>query len=64
MQIAFSSITLALRAYLEDMRNGRRWHTHHAVIDKKVGSPPNDPESYVLWDHHRLPIASEAHSRM
>lgn len=63
-QIAFSSVTLALREYVADVRSGRRWHMHHAVIDKKPGSPPNDPESYVLRDHHRLPIGTTAHSRL
>ena len=62
-QIAFSSISLALRAYIADMRNGRHWHSHHAVIDKRAGSPPNDPNSYVLRDHHELLINSNPHSR-
>jgi hypothetical protein len=63
-QIAFSSISLALRAYISDMQNGRQWHSHHAVIDKRAGSPPNDPDSYILRDHHELPINSNAHSRI
>ena len=32
LQIAFSSISLALRAYIADMGIGRLWHSHHAVI--------------------------------
>lgn len=63
LQIAFSSISLALRAYIADMRNGRQWHSHHAVIDKRAGSPPNDPNSYVLRDHHELLINGNPHSR-
>lgn len=55
-EIAFSSITLALKAFFQDLAGGT-WHHHHAVIDKKAGSPPNDPNSYLLKDHIQLPLA-------
>ncbi len=37
-QIAFTSIAVALRHYLADLRAGR-FHIHHGVI-AKVGAPP------------------------
>lgn len=53
-EIAFSSISIALRYYVDDMQKGR-FHVHHGVIDKIPGSQPNDPKSFVLRDHFSLP---------
>lgn len=50
MQIAFSSVSLALQYYVEDMKTGQH-RLHHGVIEKKEGSLPNDPSSYTLRDH-------------
>lgn len=55
-EIAFSSISLALKAFFQDLEGGT-WHHHHAVIDKKRGSAPNDPGSFLLRDHLKLPLA-------
>lgn len=56
VQVAFSSISLALRFYVEDMRAGRR-RLHHGVIEKAEGSLPNDPASYRLRDHMAMDIS-------
>jgi hypothetical protein len=45
-----------MQAFFQDLAGGT-WHHHHAVIDKKAGSPPNDPNSYLLKDHIQLPLA-------
>jgi len=55
-QIAFSSVSLTLRYYLEDLRTGR-FHVHHGVIDKRPGSGPNDPASFEVKQHMALPLA-------
>mmetsp|Transcript_904 Transcript_904/g.2773 ORF Transcript_904/g.2773 Transcript_904/m.2773 type:complete len:292 (-) Transcript_904:501-1376(-) len=55
-EIAFSSISLALRAFFEDLESGK-WHHHHAVIDKRPGSSPNDPGTFQLRDHITLTLA-------
>ena len=53
MQIAFSSISIALKYYLEEMKTGL-FNCHHGVIEKKEGSAPNDPNSYRLRDYIKL----------
>ncbi|WIA09455.1 hypothetical protein OEZ86_012036 [Tetradesmus obliquus] len=54
-QIAFSSISITLRHYLQDMASGQ-WHLHHGVIDKVPGAAPNDPASFQLKDHFSMPV--------
>lgn len=54
-EIAFSSISIVLQQYIDDLSAGKTFHLHHAVIDKQPGSRPNDPTSFVLRDHFALP---------
>jgi ADP-ribose/FAD diphosphatase len=55
-QIAFSSVSITLQHYLQDMASGQ-WHLHHGVIDKVPGAAPNDPASFQLRDHFSVPVA-------
>eukprot|EP00884_Botryococcus_braunii_P011226 jgi/Botrbrau1/20103/Bobra.0173s0007.1 len=52
-QIAFSSVSIALRYYLDDMASGR-FHVHHGVIEKQPGSLPNDPSTFKLRNHFAI----------
>eukprot|EP01024_Parvocaulis_polyphysoides_P055391 TRINITY_DN5664_c0_g1_i2.p1 TRINITY_DN5664_c0_g1~~TRINITY_DN5664_c0_g1_i2.p1 ORF type:complete len:229 (-),score=15.31 TRINITY_DN5664_c0_g1_i2:23-607(-) len=54
-QLAFSSISVALRLYREDVSN-QQMKFHHGVIKKSLGSSPNDPSTFVFLDHIQLPI--------
>ena len=56
MQVAFSSISTALRLYASDLVEGR-FHIHHGVIEKKAGAPPNDPAAFQLKNHFAIPTA-------
>ncbi len=49
MQIAFSSVSLALGYYAEEMKT-KQYRLHHAVIEKAEGSSPNQLNSYFLRD--------------
>ncbi|KAK9806792.1 hypothetical protein WJX72_002881 [[Myrmecia] bisecta] len=62
-QIAFSSIAVALRHYVEDLQRGK-FHIHHGVIDKRPGSGPNDPNSFVLRNHISIPTELPTQSRL
>ena len=50
MQIAFSSISLALQYYVEDMKIGV-YRLHHGVVRKQPGSGPNEAGKFDLTDH-------------
>ena len=50
MQIAFSSISLALKYYAEDMQRGH-FRIHHGVVVKQPGSGPNEAGGFQLQDH-------------
>ena len=50
LQIAFSSISLALQYYLEDMKIGT-YRVHHGVVAKQLGSGPNEAGRFQLQDH-------------
>lgn len=50
------------QAFFEDLESGT-WHHHHAVIEKRPGSAPNDPSNYHLRDHIILTLA-EPSSRL
>ncbi|KAG2447835.1 hypothetical protein HYH02_007291 [Chlamydomonas schloesseri] len=54
-QLAFSSVSITLRLYLEDLRAGS-FRVHHGVIDKRPGSQPNDPGAFALRDHMALEL--------
>jgi len=56
-QIAFSAIAVVLQHYIEDVKGGF-YHVHHAVIDKKAGSSPSDPNGYEVQDHIKVPTAT------
>lgn len=49
-QIAFSSISLALQYYVEDMQQGQ-YRIHHGVVSKQPGSGPNEAGRFQLQDH-------------
>ncbi|KAG0619949.1 hypothetical protein M758_4G177500 [Ceratodon purpureus] len=48
--IAFSSITVALKMFIEDVNAGQI-RSHHGVIVKRPGASPSDPTGYVVRDH-------------
>ncbi|KAA6416757.1 MAG: nudix hydrolase chloroplastic-like [Trebouxia sp. A1-2] len=48
--IAFSSISLALQYYVEDMQLGQ-YRIHHGVVSKQPGSGPNEAGRFQLQDH-------------
>lgn len=52
--LAFSSISITLRNYCQDLQAGA-FHMHHGVIHKRPGSSPFDPSAYVLKDHFAVP---------
>ncbi|KAL4859456.1 Nudix hydrolase 23 [Chlorella vulgaris] len=52
-QLAFSSVSIALKSYLQDLSSGRTT-VHHGVIQKAPGSSPNDPGSFRLVDSFEL----------
>ncbi|KAK9839840.1 hypothetical protein WJX81_005356 [Elliptochloris bilobata] len=52
-QIAFTSIGVALRHFVADMRSGQ-YHIHHGVIAKVPGTQPNDPAGFQLVDHFAI----------
>uniref|UniRef100_A0A061S4N4 Nudix hydrolase n=1 Tax=Tetraselmis sp. GSL018 TaxID=582737 RepID=A0A061S4N4_9CHLO len=56
-ELAFSSVSIALRHYIEDLRDGR-FRVHHAEIEKLPGSAPNDPHSFRLRNHMQFRIES------
>ena len=56
-QVAFSSISIALRCYASDMRQGT-FHIHHGTVEKAKGSAPNDPSTFVLRDHFAIATQS------
>lgn len=49
-RIAFSSVSVALKLYVEDVRLGRM-KVHHGVIEKRAGASPSDPSGYAVRDH-------------
>lgn len=51
--IAFSSIAITLRMWVDDKARGN-WRVHHGVIDKVPGSSPNDPGTFKLRDHFAM----------
>lgn len=57
-ELAFSSISLALRLYVEDLEAGR-FRVHYGVIDKTPGAGPNQPGTFVLQQHMALAVARE-----
>lgn len=56
MQIAFSSISLALQYYVEDMHEGQ-YKVHHGVVAKQPGSGPNEAGQFQLQDHMAVQTA-------
>lgn len=48
--LAFSSIQVALRLYVEDVASGHL-RVHHGVIDKRPGASPSDPVGYEVRNH-------------
>lgn len=63
MQVAFSSVSMALRFYVADMEAGR-FHVHHGVIQKAKGSAPNDPGTFELRDHFAIATAVTSESKL
>ena len=53
LQIAFSSISLALQHYVEDMQQGH-YRVHHGVVSKQPGSGPNEAGRFELQDHFAI----------
>ncbi|PSC68287.1 Nudix hydrolase chloroplastic [Micractinium conductrix] len=53
-ELAFSSVSIALRSYVADLAAGT-FSVHHGVIVKRPGSGPNEPGSFLLEGHYALP---------
>ncbi|XP_002988185.2 nudix hydrolase 23, chloroplastic [Selaginella moellendorffii] len=49
-KIAFSTISVALKLYIQDYKAGR-FRVHSGVIDKRPGASPSDPQGFVLRDY-------------
>ena len=60
MQIAFSSIKVALQLYQEDLK-ADRLTMHYGVIKKRPGSHPADPTAFELQDHITTSPADHPH---
>lgn len=60
-EIAFSSVSIALRAYCDDLAAARSSY-HHGTIMKQAGSAPNDPLSFELVDHFSYTLSGAAHA--
>ena len=58
IKLAFSSVSISLRHYLDDAAAGGAWRVHHGVIQKMPGSAPNDPATFSLVDHIAMPLAA------
>jgi len=54
--LAFSSITITLQHFVEDMQAGS-FRLHHAEIEKIPGTAPNDPNSFRLINHMAFQVA-------
>ncbi|CAA7410667.1 unnamed protein product [Spirodela intermedia] len=48
--LAFSSIIVAMKLYIEDVRAGSV-RFHYGIINKRPGSSPSDPNGYTLDNH-------------
>lgn len=48
-ELAFSSVAMALRHYIDDTKEGK-YGFHHGVIHKQAGSGPNDAGTFKLVD--------------
>lgn len=57
-ELAFSSVSLALRLYVDDVAMGR-FRFHHGVITKSPGAGPNEPGTFTLQHHMALATTSE-----
>jgi hypothetical protein len=57
LQLAFSSVSLALTSYVEEKQSGN-FKFHHAKIVRHQNAGPNDPNSYSLEDHFSLRITT------
>ena len=57
-QLAFSSVAISLRHFVEDLEHGT-FHLHHGVIHKKPKAAPNDPSTFVVKDHITLATSLE-----
>lgn len=55
--IAFSSINLTLKQWVEDKRRGS-YTSMHGVIRKKPGASYRDPDAYKLTDVHHVEAGS------
>lgn len=48
-------VCLLIAYSLQDLEKGS-FRIHHGVIDKRAGSPGNDPSTYVLRDHLQFSV--------
>eukprot|EP00199_Chlamydomonas_sp_CCMP681_P005739 CAMPEP_0119104288 /NCGR_PEP_ID=MMETSP1180-20130426/2530_1 /TAXON_ID=3052 ORGANISM="Chlamydomonas cf sp, Strain CCMP681" /NCGR_SAMPLE_ID=MMETSP1180 /ASSEMBLY_ACC=CAM_ASM_000741 /LENGTH=250 /DNA_ID=CAMNT_0007088993 /DNA_START=270 /DNA_END=1022 /DNA_ORIENTATION=- len=59
--LAFSSISLSLKYYLEDKAAGQ-WRIHFGVIDKAPGAGPNDPATFKVSNLLQLQVSHAVQS--
>ncbi|KAL4430953.1 hypothetical protein ABPG75_006209 [Micractinium tetrahymenae] len=59
-QLAFSSVSIALRSYIADLASGT-FRVHHGAIQKRPGSGPNEAGSFTLEDHIQMPTTLPSH---
>lgn len=52
-ELAFSSVSLVLQLYVEDLEAGR-FRVHHGTITKDAGAGPNQPGTFKLSQHMAL----------
>ncbi|KAI3850394.1 hypothetical protein MKW92_029894 [Papaver armeniacum] len=51
--LAFSSMFVALKLYVEDLKAGQTTKFHYCTINKRPGSSASDIHAYTLVDHFR-----------
>lgn len=64
-QLAFSSVAVTLRYFLEDMEalsagKAAGYRMHHGVIDKRPGGGPNEPGTYAVRSHYQSVVTAGA----
>jgi len=50
--LAFSSVYVTLKMYVEDAKVGK-FNFHYCMIDKRPGASPSDPKGFDVSQHMR-----------
>lgn len=58
-ELAFSSVSIALKSYLEDRERGQ-FHFRHGTIVKQPGSGPNEAGTFELTNVFTVPVLTKS----